>query len=959
MTAAEVSALGPDRPFPGLRPFSAADYAYFFGRTDQTYALYRMLDRGRFVAVVGSSGSGKSSLVFAGLLPLLDKESREPGGRHWVWRQMTPGGAPLERLIDLVHGLALALGGDSQGDARMAAPQRDRITYLIRLSSRGLVDALAEIEGLKDKTLVLVVDQFEELFRYAASAQRHDRGQEFKWREEAVLFVQLLLTAIRDPECSARIMLTMRSDFIGDCARFHGLPEAVSESQFLVPSLRRDQLEEIIRKPIAKAGAAIDPMLVKRLLTDTGDELDQLPVLQHCLFRLWEQAGRAPIAAVSSGGGSAATQDTARSGRYLTLVHYDQINRMAGALSQHADEILSRDLAGLEPVVAQVFRALSELDREGRATRRAVPLSKIVDETGADKDKVRKIIDRFRADDCSFLRPSPIEKPELSPATAIDIGHEALLRRWEKVSGVPGATGEANDPRPIGWLREEDADARRYQALVSLARDDKAGRMVVPQERVDAWDAHRPSPAWAERYGGDYALVARLIERSRAAIAAEAKRMEAERRARRRAGFLRLAVPVLSLLLLGAVGAVYKINTEKQIAQQHSTLAMKVANDLVGQVLKSLNYGSVSVEAARDMLEPVGAILDQAKDTTTLDYVELKIRLLLSYSDVVMTWGDNSLALERAKQAKTLAEQLEAQDRSNPTFQHFLYGSLFRIGDIVVDRGISKENLEEGLKIYQSAQRIAQRLFDEKPDDGERQFKLAFINDKVGEIRQLQGNFDEAFKQFEAALKIIRITAAKDSAKVEWKAWFPITLTKIGFARFQQSEKQGVRDYKAALDRYSEALARLKKLDDDIPGNSVIMSNLARTHRLIANVLVRQNGPGDYDNAITEYKAAIDISERLRATDPANAQWLVYLAPNYAQLGDALRDHGDVTGALAQYEKELEIRQQLVKKDPSRGVWQRALARCKKKIAALKAAPSPTTGATKKPPTEAPVAQPN
>src|SRR5262249_56209502 len=87
-------------------------------------------------------------------------------------------------------------------------------------------------------------------------------------------------------------MITMRSDFIGDCARFHGLPEAVSATQFLVPSLTRDQREDVIRKPIEKAEATIDGALVERLLNDSNDEFD-LPVLQHCLMRIWEKAGLA------------------------------------------------------------------------------------------------------------------------------------------------------------------------------------------------------------------------------------------------------------------------------------------------------------------------------------------------------------------------------------------------------------------------------------------------------------------------------------------------------------------------------------------------------------------------------------------------------------------------------------------------------------------------------------------
>ncbi len=106
-------------------------------------------------------------------------------------------------------------------------------------------------------------------------------------------FVQLLLQASRSRTCNVHVLLTMRSDFIGECARFQGLPEAVSAAQFLVPSLTRDQLEDVIRRPVEEAGATIEQELIETLLNDSNEEMDQLPVLQHCLLRLWESAGAA------------------------------------------------------------------------------------------------------------------------------------------------------------------------------------------------------------------------------------------------------------------------------------------------------------------------------------------------------------------------------------------------------------------------------------------------------------------------------------------------------------------------------------------------------------------------------------------------------------------------------------------------------------------------------------------
>jgi hypothetical protein len=424
--------LSADQPFPGLRPFEYEDRAFFFGRDEQIFALYRLTDRSRFSAVIGSSGSGKSSLVRAGLLPLLDEESQGQGGKNWRSATMRPGDDPIGALADALAELAPRRDGEDEAIGKI---RRDRIEFALRKSSFGLADAIEAIPGLKDKSLLLVVDQFEELFRYAAPSASSDgsRASSARWRAEAGNFVQLLLQGTRDRAHDVHVLITMRSDFIGDCAQFQGLPEAVSASQFLVPGLTRDQREDVIRRPIAEAGATIEPVLVERLLNDGGSELDQLPVLQHCLSRLWDRAGRA---------------------RRLSLEDYEAIGTVRHALSQHADEVMAT-LPGLELTVEQVFRALSERDKEGRATRRALPYAQLLAETGVTERDLRTVIERFRAEDCSFLTPRKSTRRTLDGETRIDVVHEALLRRWDRM-----AEG--------GWLAEEESDGQLYRALLAL-----------------------------------------------------------------------------------------------------------------------------------------------------------------------------------------------------------------------------------------------------------------------------------------------------------------------------------------------------------------------------------------------------------------------------------------------------------------------------------------------------------
>ena len=275
---------GCDRPFVGLRPFEYSDHKFFFGREGELDALELQVEQNRFVAVVGRSGCGKSSLVSAGLRARLE-EARD---HRWRWVEIRPGDAPIR---ELAYGLA-GLTGEA-GDLLEA--WTDRFERVLSKSSFGIGEALAQIPALREsagRQVLLFVDQFEELFRFAApwSGMNLDLISAAERRDEATMFVRLLLTAMKSPLLPMHIIVSMRSEFLGRCAGFHGLPEAVSRSQFLVPGMTRDQREDVIRKPVQLAGGQIDPRLVQRALNDSNDDPDQLPNLQQIMMRCWERA---------------------------------------------------------------------------------------------------------------------------------------------------------------------------------------------------------------------------------------------------------------------------------------------------------------------------------------------------------------------------------------------------------------------------------------------------------------------------------------------------------------------------------------------------------------------------------------------------------------------------------------------------------------------------------------------
>src|SRR5215472_11384662 len=260
-------------PFPGLRPFRSDEHHLFFGREEQTAALLQLLRTSRFLAVVGTSGSGKSSLVRAGMIAELHGGTMTHAGSTWEVMILRPGGSPIENLARAFV------------DADLYDPEDPstlpRLLATLNRSRFGLVEAMKQSELFETGTnLLVVVDQFEELFRF--------RQQGVGSEEMAAAFVNLLFTASEQAERPIYVTITMRSDYLGECCEIPGLAEAVNEGEYLIPRLQRDQKRDAIEKPIGVGGARISPLLVQRLLNDVGDDPDQLPVLQHALMRMWD-----------------------------------------------------------------------------------------------------------------------------------------------------------------------------------------------------------------------------------------------------------------------------------------------------------------------------------------------------------------------------------------------------------------------------------------------------------------------------------------------------------------------------------------------------------------------------------------------------------------------------------------------------------------------------------------------
>jgi hypothetical protein len=408
----------PPNPFPGLRPFETNESDLFFGRRDQVRELLGLMRRNRFLAVVGSSGCGKSSLIRAGLLAALrDGYLVEPGA-EWRIAVMRPGDTP-------VHCLAQALQAPGAlGDLYPDPVDLAALEATLRRGSLGLVEAVQEAPLPPRVRLFLLVDQFEELFRFGADPERSQR--------EARVFVKLLLEAVAQRQWPIYIGITMRSDFLGNCAGLPGLPEAINQGLYLVPQMDRAQLREAVRRPVELYGAKITERLVNRLLNDLGDDTDQLPILQHAMMRLWSLWSEGPRDAP------------------LDLAQYDPIGGIAEALSRHVGQVYD----GLGPedqrIAQWLFRKLTQTTRERQVVRQSASVEQIAREAGVRVEQVAAVVEQFREPTRSFLMPPPTVP--LAAETVIDISHESLIRQWKKLS--EWAALEARDSRLSREIRD-------------------------------------------------------------------------------------------------------------------------------------------------------------------------------------------------------------------------------------------------------------------------------------------------------------------------------------------------------------------------------------------------------------------------------------------------------------------------------------------------------------------------
>ena len=569
-------------PYPGLQPFSQDDAPRFFGRGRQINQMLERLEDLRFLVVVGASGCGKSSLVQAGLLPALKKGYLMDALPHWRMVTLRPGDSPLQNLAQALHA-SFRKTETTDADLQGVSP----ILNTLRNGRFGLLETITNAQLPDDTNVLVLVDQFEEIFRYrdkdetspdeAASQSKYER------QNESIAFVNLLLTAAAEAQRPVYVIFTMRSDFLGDCGQFQGLPEAINMSQFLTPRMTRDQLREAIVGPLKQFRAEAEPGLVDRILNEIGTDPDQLPLMQHALMRTWfvacqpadawktktitltvdhyldERVGGIQhalnlhaedmFAALAQATEAASNQSQGKWQRWVqshvsvaahryaaelvrlqqsnepgsriqamkiglrfwlrafdsvgsawTIFRFWQIPGIFGYLFRSSDEPAWNPR---QRICERVFRCLSDINAKGLVVRRLAKVQEIADVAGASVEDVLTVAAPFLEPSCSFLMADP--RGSLNPSTTLDVSHEALLRRWDRLKT---------------WVEAEQRSAETYRGLVKSVEKKKSREAdyLRPPELtvIEQWDDEQaPNPTWTSRHGGYFTEVGDFLFWSR------------------------------------------------------------------------------------------------------------------------------------------------------------------------------------------------------------------------------------------------------------------------------------------------------------------------------------------------------------------------------------------------------------------------------------------------------------
>jgi WD40 repeat protein/uncharacterized caspase-like protein len=529
-------------PYMGLKAFSEDDSEFFFGRETLTQQLLNALNRQTFLAVVGASGSGKSSLLYAGLMAQLRQGKQIPGSESWWVRSFRPGDRPLEaltrRLVDS--------GSEKERDY-----QQQQLKTLL---SQGVEGFVCWLRSRPEPMVVLAIDQFEELFTLSNVQERQQ-------------FLDLVLGAVDHAGDRFKLVITLRTDFIAPCLEIPALTRLLQASSILVPPyLNEADYRQIIVKPAEKVGLRVESELVEVLLQELSHAAGDLPLLEFVLEQVWEN--RQP-------------------GKLTLQVYQQQIGGLKGALEKKATAIYESLDSEAKACARWIFLALTQLGEGTEDTRRRVFKSElavakypapVVERTLQILATAKLVVVSLEAEaipvgqsrDCDSYAPKPEELLQTqAQEVTVEVAHEILIRHWSTLRG---------------WLQENRERLRVQRQIEQAAgawkQNNRQSDFLL--RGVQLASAEEIYLKYADELSQD---VRQFIE---AGLQAREEQQRQTKRQLRQAQSAIIIIALLAVAAAGFGGLAYRQRQEARIKWIQSLTALSEAQLKSNQPLESL-----------------------------------------------------------------------------------------------------------------------------------------------------------------------------------------------------------------------------------------------------------------------------------------------------------------------------------------------------------------------------------
>ena len=507
-------------PYPGLRPFAEEESIFFKGRDLHIRQIVKLLETNKMAFITGASGDGKSSMVYAGVIPYIRAGFFKSQFNSWLIVDFKPQRNPLKSITDAA---AAEFGIENSNCADQLELGFSSLIDIYKQSGYYVTDVPDAVN--KGKNLLIIADQFEEIF---TNAENFNAGQP---SDESYTAINLLLETVRisiAEKLPVYVIFTMRSDFISQCTVFKNLPEFIAYSQFFVPQLKRDEIRQVIEEPAVLAGGSVSSRLTEVLINNLNSGFDQLPVLQHALNLLWKMADNgaqqldlihlAKIAGISKDVLSEQEQKEfdkwfnsrpEYEHKYFAKPDLDNVlNAHAGILYESAFDYFNQTAfwaqKNITPeeskeIIKTAFKCLTKIDNN-RPVRNRCTLNEITGIVNRDhitNATVCGVINIFRSPENTLLRPfivdNALETKYLSGDTVLDVTHEALIRNWKLLTA---------------WDAEEESFTKDYydfnSQLHRWLQNDRKPQFLLTSGSLsyfDTWYQNcNPNPYWLAKY---------------------------------------------------------------------------------------------------------------------------------------------------------------------------------------------------------------------------------------------------------------------------------------------------------------------------------------------------------------------------------------------------------------------------------------------------------------------------